>query len=114
VVSGEPIEPPSQVGLTGYRIVQEALTNVARHAGPAAVTIRMTYGPELLILEVDNVSPSREALLHKGESAIRGSGMGIQGMTERAAALGGRLEAGRTADGGFRVRAELPLAGAPS
>ncbi len=94
---------PPEVDLAAYRIVQEALTNVARHAGPnATASVSVTFGDAVLTLQVDD----------DGESpASDGStpGLGLIGMRERATGLGGRLTAGSREGGGFRVRAELPL-----
>jgi signal transduction histidine kinase len=91
--------PPS-VDLAAFRIVQEALTNVTRHAGHATATISLTYGDDGLTVQVDDDG-------HAPANGTRG-GNGIRGMTERAAALGGRLDAGPRPGGGFRVRASLP------
>jgi signal transduction histidine kinase len=100
---------PADVDLTAYRIIQEALTNSARHSGGSAATVRIGYGDGALRLEVDDDGPSRPA--GQPASHVNGSGSGIAGMTERAAALGGTLDAGPRPDGGFRVRAWLPVRG---
>jgi signal transduction histidine kinase len=102
-IDGAPAgELPAAVDLAAYRIVQEALTNVLRHAGATAAEVSIVHRPDALELEVTDAGigghPSRE-------------GSGIAGMRERAAALGGELTAGPRAGGGFRVRAVLPLAG---
>jgi signal transduction histidine kinase len=109
--SGQGVPLPADVDLAAYRIVQEALTNSARHSGGTNATIRIAYGEEALVVEVhdDGVlrppgGPSRPP---------RGTGSGIAGMTERAAALGGTLQARPRPGGGFAVRARLPLPGAP-
>ena len=102
VVEGDERELPSAVDLSAYRIVQEALTNVLRHAGPAATArILLRYEPDALELEVAD----------DGTSAAQGdgSGQGLIGMRERVAVLGGELESGPRAGGGFAVRATLPL-----
>jgi signal transduction histidine kinase len=96
---------PAGVDLAAYRIVQEALTNVTRHAGPAMATIRVAYRDDSVTVEVDD--DGRRPPAH----AASEGGNGIPGMRERAAALGGMLEAGPRAGGGFRVRARLPLDG---
>ena len=96
---------PPHVEATAYFVVAEALTNAARHAAPATVTVRLAYGEEELTVEVDD--DGREFPHH----AASGTGSGIAGMRERAAALGGELEAGPRPGGGFRVRARLPLDG---
>jgi signal transduction histidine kinase len=97
---------PFGVDVAAYRIVQEALTNVARHAGPATATVQVAYGERDLTLQVDD--DGRGPAAH----ATAGGGKGILGMRERVAALGGDLEAGPRPAGGFRVRARLPLDGA--
>ncbi|MDQ3662515.1 MAG: sensor histidine kinase [Actinomycetota bacterium] len=89
--------------LAAFRIVQEALTNVTRHAGNARATVLVSYGKEVLTVEVEDDGRGAD-----GGSAA-GSGNGIAGMRERAAALGGTLEAGPKREGGFRVVAKLPL-----
>ncbi|MFF3442420.1 sensor histidine kinase [Streptosporangium sp. NPDC002721] len=93
---------PAGIDLSAYRIVQEALTNTLRHAeaGRAQVTVRASGG--LLELEITD----------EGRGAVGGgTGRGITGMRERAALLGGTLEAGTPPGGGFRVHARLPLPG---
>jgi signal transduction histidine kinase len=101
-VSAPSLALPGGVDAAGYRIMQEALTNVVRHAD--ASTVRVQIGQEAgdLIIEVedDGAGPF-------GVSG--GGGSGIRGMTERASALGGQLTAGRRPGRGFRVRARLPL-----
>ena len=96
---GTPPGPlPATVELAAYRIVQEALTNVTRHAHARRAEVTLTYGDEL------RVEVSDDGI---GGSAL--SGNGISGMRERAEALGGTLEAGPRAGGGFRVAARLPV-----
>jgi signal transduction histidine kinase len=104
-VSGTPRSLPAGVDLAAFRIVQEALTNVARHAGAATATIRIGYGEDELTVQVDDNGNGR------GQPSTMGGGNGIPGMRERASALGGELEAGPRPGGGFRVRAWLPLNG---
>jgi signal transduction histidine kinase len=101
-VEGEPRPLPAGVDLAAFRIVQEALTNVTRHAQAAHATVRLTYGEDELTVQVDDDGRG------DGEQVTAGGGNGIPGMRERAAALGGSLEAGRREGGGFRVRARLP------
>jgi signal transduction histidine kinase len=96
---------PSGVDLAAFRIVQEALTNVGRHAGAATATVRVSYGDGDLTVQIDDDGGGSMAV------STAGSGKGIMGMRERAAALGGELEAGPRPGGGFRVRARLPLEG---
>jgi len=99
---------PAAVQLAAFRIVQESLTNVTRHAGQARVTVRVSYDDGGVSVEVDDDGkPSAN-----GAAAI-GPGSGITGMRERAAALGGDLSAGFRQDGGFRVSARLPAGPAP-
>jgi signal transduction histidine kinase len=98
---------PEVVAAAGYRIVQEALTNVARHAGPATATVRVVYGEDDVTVQVDDDGGGRP-----GAPQQPASGNGIAGMAERVAALGGELDAGPRPEGGFRVRARFPLNGA--
>jgi signal transduction histidine kinase len=96
---------PFGVDVAAFRIVQEALTNVSRHAGQARATVQLAYGERDLTVQVDD--DGRGASPHPKP----GTGKGILGMRERVAALGGELEAGPRPEGGFRVRARLPLDG---
>ena len=105
---GEVRRLPFAVDVAAFRIVQEALTNVSRHAGPATATVRVSYGDGELTVQVDD--DGRGPSPH---GAAAGSGKGIMGMRERVAALGGDLQAGPRPGVGFRVRARLPLDGAP-
>jgi signal transduction histidine kinase len=103
-VAGEPPELPDEVDQAGYRVVQEALTNVARHAGPATAEVRVEYSPALLTVSVTD----------DGRAAVNGAvsaGVGLRGMRERVTGLGGTLHAGRGNHGGFAVRATFPLDG---
>jgi signal transduction histidine kinase len=96
------------VDLSAYRILQEALTNAVKHAQGSHVTVTVNYGRDEVTLNVTN---GRGA----GEPAEpQGGGHGLMGMRERIAAIGGRLDAGPDDDGGFHVRAVLPLAGGAS
>jgi signal transduction histidine kinase len=97
----KPLGPGSD--LAAYRVVQEALTNTAKHAAGAAACVRLAYSPGGLIVEVDNVEGRRSA------QAADGNGRGLIGLRERLAACGGQLYAGPRGDGGFRVRAVIPL-----
>jgi len=106
-VEGTPRPLPAGVDLAAFRIVQEALTNVTRHAGPATATVLVAYGDDGLTVQVDD-----DGRGHRGPGGTPGGGNGIRGMRERAAALGGELTAGPRAGGGFRVSAHLPLDGA--
>jgi signal transduction histidine kinase len=101
-ISGNRQALPAAVDSTAYRIVQEALTNVTRHAGRASASVHIGYGPGELIVQVDD----------DGDTCPSGSppvpGIGLTGMRERVAALGGRLRAAPRPEGGFTIRAELP------
>ena len=107
--SGQRAPLPADVDLAAYRIVQEALTNSARHSGGTNAIIRIVYGEDTLVVEVDDDGAWRAPGRSPGQP--RGPGSGIAGMTERAAALGGTLQAGPRPGGGFAVRARLPLPG---
>lgn len=104
---GQPAPLPADVDLAAYRVVQEALTNSARHSGGDNATVRVVYGADALVVEVKD----QGAVRPPGRPPVQanGSGNGITGMTERATALGGTLRAGRRPEGGFEVRAWLPL-----
>jgi signal transduction histidine kinase len=106
--AGEARPLATPVDLAAYRIVQESLTNVARHAGGGHATVSLRYGPEALGIAVEDDGPATPAV---GALHDSGSGNGIAGMRERAAALGGELEAGPRPGRGFRVRARLPYGG---
>jgi signal transduction histidine kinase len=104
-IEGQARPLPPAADLSAYRIVQEALTNVVRHAGPTHARVRIGYHPAELIIEVSDDGPRGQA----PRPVVRaGSGHGLIGMRERAALFGGTLEAGPHA-GGFRVRASLPV-----
>jgi signal transduction histidine kinase len=105
-VQGEQPDIPAGVDLAAYRIVQEALTNVLKHAGPARASVLVRYDPDAVHVEV--VDDGRGA----GSSAVsrNGSGNGLVGMRERAALYGGKLEAGPRPGGGYRVAATLRYA----
>jgi len=98
-------------GVTGPRIVQEALTNSARHSGGTNAIVRIVYGEDALVFEVDDDGARRSP--GRSPALPAGTGSGIAGMTERAAALGGTLQVGPRPGGGFAVRARLPLNGLP-
>jgi len=106
---GDPRPLPPLVDLAAYRIVQESLTNALRYAGPAITEVSFNYGPDRVIIQIDD--NGRGVTPHSGIG--KGSGHGITGMRERAAAVGGTLEAGPRHGGGFRVRACLPVDGVP-
>ncbi len=103
-VTGEPRPLPAGVDLSAYRIVQEALTNVVKHAGPARSEVLLAYQPDALTIEVTDDGRGDGALGGAG-----GGGHGIIGMRERAALYRGELLAGPRREGGFKVRARLPV-----
>lgn len=108
-MEGSSAAVPAALQVAVYRIVQEGLTNVLRHAGGARATVRVAVrGQEV---EVDVSDDGRGAATPMSGA---GAGSGLVGMRERASAMGGELEAGREADGGYRVRALLPLDGEPA
>jgi signal transduction histidine kinase len=102
-VSGTPRRLPAGLGLTVYRIVQESLTNAARHAAGSRVGVSLRYEPESLDVAVvdDGGQPA--------EHAAPGGGRGLLGMRERVAVFSGTLETGPSPAGGFAVHARLPL-----
>ena len=102
-VEGLPRPLPAGTDLAAFRIVQESLTNVTRHAGPASATVLVRYGNDDLTVQVDDDG--------RGPAAAAGpsTGNGIRGMRERVVALGGELTTGPRPGGGFRVQARLPL-----
>ena len=102
---GRPRPVPAPVDLTAYRIVQESLTNVCKHAGPCTVTVTIDYQEDAVRVAVLNPPTGRPATATHGN--------GLLGMRERVAALAGVLHAGPRPDGGFAVTASLPLAAAP-
>ncbi|MBO2439282.1 sensor histidine kinase [Actinomadura nitritigenes] len=104
-VSGTRRDLPAEVDRAAYRIVQEALTNVSRHAGGAAAAVCVDYADGALVVQVEDDGEA-------DPDAPPVPGKGLLGMRERVAALGGRLRAEPRAEGGFVVRAELPLEGA--
>ncbi|MFF4622618.1 sensor histidine kinase [Nonomuraea jabiensis] len=101
-ISGVRHELPAEVDRAAYRIVQEALTNVSRHAGGAAASVRVDFGCDELVVQVDD-----DGLASRDAPPV--PGVGLLGMRERVTALGGRLRAEPRPEGGFTVRAELPL-----
>jgi signal transduction histidine kinase len=103
-VEGHPVPLALAVDLSAYRIVQEALTNVIKHQGPAATTVSVRYQPCQLEIEVlSQPAPSPPAPPRAGH------GHGLVGMRERVDMLGGHLDAGPQPDGGFAVVAQIPL-----
>ncbi len=113
-VTGTQRTLPPDVDQAAYRIVQEALTNVSRHAGQARASVHLHYTPDTLSVQVDDDGAASSNGSGNGTGPRPGGpGLGLIGMRERVTALGGRLHAGHRDGGGFRVRAELP-ARAPS
>jgi signal transduction histidine kinase len=110
---GEPVALPEGVDLSAYRIVQEALSNAMRHAPGSQVRVEVAYRGDVLGLEVRNDAVA-SVLVGSGARDVGGGGHGLVGMRERAAMLGGSLEAGPTEDGGFLVSAVLPVGPPPS
>jgi signal transduction histidine kinase len=106
-VQGTPSPLPAGVDLSAYRIVQEALTNVVKHAGPAQAQVTIGYRDRDVTVEVTDDGRGAAAPAGDGRG---GTGHGLVGMRERVAAFGGDLEAGPRRGGGFRVAARLPLA----
>jgi signal transduction histidine kinase len=105
-LDGELRPLPPAVELAAYRIVQEALTNVLKHAAPARATVRVCLDGEALSVEV------RDDGADHGTAATNGGGHGLPGMRERVALFGGSLESGTLPGGGFLVRARLPTGAA--
>ena len=104
--TGEPGPVPEDVALSVYRIVQEALTNVLKHAGPARAEVHLDYGEDLEITVADNGRGAAAAL---AGPAAPGAGRGTTGMRERATMLGGTFAAGPRPGGGYQVRAVIPF-----
>jgi signal transduction histidine kinase len=100
-VEGEARELPPGVDLSAYRIVQEALTNALRHAGPARARVVVRYRADDLELEIADDGP--------GTDDASGPGYGLAGMRERVSVYGGELQAGRRPEGGYALRVRLPL-----
>jgi signal transduction histidine kinase len=105
LVEGEPAPLAPGIDLSAYRIVQEGLTNALKHAGPAQARVTVRYSPSDLQLEIADDGT--------GVAGSAGSGEGLLGMRERVALYGGELVSGRGDDGGYVVRARLPLRGSP-
>ncbi len=105
-VDGDAGTVPAPVGAATYRIVQEALTNVLRHAGARRADVRVAVGAGAVDVQVRD---DGAAVPSVGGPPPAGSGLGLRGLAERADAMGGRLEAGPTGAGGWQVQATLPL-----
>ena len=102
-VEGTPVKLPAGVDLSAYRIVQEALTNTLKHAGPAHAWVAVRYAGEDVEIEVENDGNT--------QGGNDGGGHGLVGMRERVALCGGELHSGPRPGGGFRIAARLPVAG---
>jgi signal transduction histidine kinase len=102
-VEGETRPLPQAADLSAYRIVQEALTNTLKHAGPARAEVVIRYEPSAVAVEVRDTGA--------GTASGHGTGHGLVGMRERVAMFGGELEAAFQNGGGFAVRARLPVTG---
>ncbi|GAA2735133.1 sensor histidine kinase [Actinocorallia aurantiaca] len=102
---GERRPLPAEIDLSAFRIVQESVTNVVRHAGTGHCRVSIDYGDEELVVEIVDDGAGLEP-------AVAGTGYGLVGMRERAGLLNGSLTAEPRSEGGFRVEARLPLAGA--
>jgi len=100
-IEGTPCPLPQALDLSAFRIVQEALTNTLKHAGPAQAQVTVRYQDRAVELEIADTGTS--------SPANRGTGHGLIGMRERAAMFGGELETTQAGSGGFTVRARLPL-----
>lgn len=101
-IEGQPHGVPAAVDRTAYRIVQESLTNIARHAGAATASVRIDCRPDALAIRIDDDGKAVE-------KTAPGPGVGLLGMRERVTILGGRLRAEPRGGGGFTVQAELPV-----
>jgi signal transduction histidine kinase len=98
---GKPVELSPGLEITAYRIIQEALTNTLKHAGPARATVHVRYSPAELRLTITDDG--------RGDTSASRNGHGLPGMQERVALFGGRVETGSGPEGGYRVRAWLPV-----
>lgn len=108
IAEGDARPLPPGVDMSVHRIVQESLTNVLKHAGRARATVRLRYEPNEIDVEVTDDGVGATA------AASNGRGHGLIGMRERVALFGGDFHAGPRREGGFTVRARLPLGGEPS
>jgi signal transduction histidine kinase len=102
-IDGDPPALPRAVDLSAYRIVQEGLTNALKHAGASRADVRITFEPDALEIEVRDDG--------RGAATTDGLGHGLVGIRERVKIYGGEMTAGTTAEGGFALRARLPIRG---
>ena len=101
-IEGQRHNVPAAVDRTAYRIVQESLTNIARHAAAATASVRIDYRPDALVIWVEDdgkATPDTAPV----------PGVGLLGMRERVTALGGHMRAAPRSGGGFTVQADLPV-----
>jgi signal transduction histidine kinase len=106
-IEGDRRQLPAGVELAAYRVLQEAITNAIKYAGGAPTDVRVRYGTEEVHLHVRDRGGGSAA------SAVGGGGHGLVGMRERVRVFGGELHTGHRADGGFEVRARIPVGGTP-
>jgi len=99
-VHGEARQLPASLDLSAYRILQESLTNVLKHAAPPKAAVRLQYASSEIVLDVEDEGRPCQVV---------GIGRGLTGMRERIAVFGGDLAAGPRPGGGFRVRARIPI-----
>jgi signal transduction histidine kinase len=104
-VHGEPRELPQALDVSAYRVLQEALSNVLRHAGPVPTAVSLRHEPAALVVQVDDVGSP--VPVPRGHEQV--GGHGLAGIRERVAVFGGGVEAGPRPEGGFRLRARFPL-----
>jgi signal transduction histidine kinase len=104
-VAGEPRELPQAVDVSAYRVLQEALSNVLRHAGRVPTAVSLRHDPAALVVQVDDAGPDGSVPPVAGAPG----GHGLAGIRERAAVFGGAVEAGPRPEGGFRLRVRFPL-----
>ena len=100
-IEGDPVQLPAGVDLTAYRLVQEGLTNALKHARAGHAEVILRYGDGQVVVTVSDDG--------HGEGGGDGGGHGLLGLRERVSVYGGELEAGPQADGGYRLRATLPV-----
>jgi signal transduction histidine kinase len=112
-ITGTPRDLPPGLGLAVYRVVQEALTNVIKHAGKPQTEVRVTYELAALVVEIADdgrpIPAAVPALDASGASVPRGPGIGLLGLRERVALYGGELAAGPRPGGGWLVQARMPV-----
>jgi signal transduction histidine kinase len=107
-ISGDPVELPQLVDVSAVRVVQEALSNVLRHAGGAATTVEVAYAPDRVVVTVTDDGRRRLPVVDRSNETAPG-GHGQLHMRERVSVAGGTLEVGPVRGGGYRVRAAFPV-----